>query len=88
MGRDGKYGRVITEFGGIPDDEPVIVFRARDIKTLAVLGYYLKLCDEGGSPDRHLRIITETMVRFARWQEQNPEKLKLPDSVRSREWMS
>lgn len=28
MPKDLKYGRVTTEFGDIPDDEPVIVFRA------------------------------------------------------------
>ncbi len=87
MGFDGKYGRVTTEHGDIPDDEPVIVFRARDIRTRGVLAHYLRLCDEGGSPVRHLRLVAETMARFIRWQEDNPDKVRTPDSERSRAWL-
>jgi hypothetical protein len=87
MGFDLKYGVVTTEHGEIPDDEPVIVFRARDVKTLGVLTHYLKLCDQGGSPDRHLRIIAENLVQFARWQEGHPGRLRIPDSERSRAWL-
>lgn len=87
MGFDGKYGQVTTEHGDIPDDEPVIVFRARDVNTRAVLAHYLKLCDEGGSPVRHLRLVSETLARFVRWQENNQGKVRVPDSRSSREWM-
>lgn len=87
MGRDGKYGRVTTEHGDIPDDEPVIVFRARDEHTRAVLAHYLKLCDQGGSTMRHLRLVAEALAVFTRWQEKNPEKMRTPNSERSREWM-
>jgi hypothetical protein len=90
MGYDGKYGRVTTEFGDIPDDEPVIVFRARDMHTRAVLTHYLQLCDQSGSfssPVRHLRLVADTLARFISWQEANPGQVKMPDSVRSREWL-
>ena len=87
MGHDLKYGQVTTEHGDIPDDEPVIVFRARDVNTLAVLSHYLKVCDQGGSPPRHLRLIAQTLFHFASWQEANQDKVRLPDSERSRQWM-
>lgn len=87
MGYDGKYGRVTTEHGNIPDDEPVILFRARDIRTRGVLAHYLKLCDKGNSPVRHLRLVAETLARFIAWQEQNPDKVRVPDSERSRGWL-
>jgi hypothetical protein len=87
MGTDGKYGRVTTEHGDIPDDEPVIVFRARDSRTRGVLAHYLKLCEQGGSPIRHLRLVTEALATFTRWQEQNPDKVREPDSERSRAWL-
>lgn len=87
MGYDGKYGKVTTEHGDIPDDEPVIVFRARDIRTRGVLAHYLKLCDEGKSPIRHLRLVSETLARFIRWQEENPDKVRVPTSAASREWL-
>ena len=87
MGYDGKYGRVTTEHGDIPDDEPVIVFRARDVRSRGVLAHYYRLCEEGGSPIRHLRMVAQALVNFTSWQEANPEKVKEPDSERSRAWM-
>jgi hypothetical protein len=86
LGYDGKYGRVSTEHGDIPDDEPVIVFRARDVNTRAVLAHYLKLCDQGSSPVRHLRLIAEALHRFTGWQEKNPDKVRVPGSEGSRQW--
>lgn len=88
MGYDGKYGRVATEHGDIPDDEPVIVFRARDAHTPGVLAHYLKMCDQEGSPYRHLRLVAETLTRFIRWQEDNPDQVRIPDSERSRRWLA
>jgi hypothetical protein len=87
MGYDGKYGKVTTEFGDIPEDEPVIVFRARDITTVDLLAYYLMRCVKKGSPKRHLDIITTTVERFRSWQRENPAKVRVPDSERSREWL-
>jgi len=43
MGYDGKYGKVTTEHGNIPDDEPVIVFRGRDKIIPAMLRFYLEM---------------------------------------------
>ena len=87
MGFDSKYGRVTTEYGDIPDDEPVIVFRARDARTVGMLAYYLDLCHQGGSPVRHIRLVAETMVKFLKWQADNPDKVRVPDSERSRGWL-
>lgn len=88
MGFDRKYGKVTTEHGDIPDDEPVVVFRARDVQTPSVLRQYLHFCGEGGSPQRHLTLIEESITLFEKWQENNPDKVKIPDSERSREWMT
>lgn len=87
MGYDRKYGRVITEHGDIPDDEPVIVFRARDKTVPHLLAYYLMLCTSAGSPQRHLEIIRNTHRLFTEWQDQYETKVRVPDSERSREWM-
>lgn len=86
MGYGGKYGRITTEYGSIPDDEPVIVFRARDMNTRGVLAHYLKMCDQGGSPVRHLRLIAETLHKFTAWQEQHPDQVRVPDSEHSKTW--
>jgi hypothetical protein len=88
MGYDRKYGRVTTEHGEIPDDEPVIVFRARDNLTCPLLSHYRELCEQAGSPQRHLELIEGTYTMFADWQEAHPDQVKVPDSERSRAWMS
>lgn len=87
MGYDGKYGRVDTQYGDIPRGEPVIVFRAQDGLTPRLLAYYLELCANAGSPLRHQRLVAETLGRFARWQEENADQVKVPDSKRSEEWL-
>lgn len=88
MGFDRKYGRVTTEHGDIPDDEPVMIFRARDCTTPDLLAYYLMRCVKKGSPARHLQLILGSINTFRDWQNNNPDKLKVPDSERSRAWMS
>lgn len=88
MGTDSKYGRVVTEHGEIPDDEPVIVFRARDVTTPDLLAYYLMRCVKKDSPKRHLDLIVSTIERFRSWQREHPDQVRTPDSERSREWMS
>jgi hypothetical protein len=87
MGFDPKYGTVTTEHGDIPADEPVIVFRARDLTTAKLLSCYLMLCARAGSPDRHLSLIISTLRTFTDWQQANPDKVRTPDSERSRAWL-
>lgn len=87
MGHDGKYGRVTTEFGEIPDDEPVIVFRARDVTTDKLLPYYAMLCMKAGSPLRHIQLVFAAHVRFRQWRADNRDKVRMPDSERSRGWL-
>jgi hypothetical protein len=87
MGYDGKYGQVTTEYGSIPADEPVIVFRARDITTVDLLGYYVLRCVKKGSPRRHLLLVIAAIERFRRWQAANPDKVRVPTSAGSRAWL-
>lgn len=86
MGYDGKYGKITTEYDDIPDDEPVIVFRARDIATDKLLPYYAMLCMKAGSPSRHIALIQNAHERFRNWREKTGAA-RIPDSNRSREWM-
>ena len=88
MGYDGKYGKVTTEHGDIPADEPVIVFRGRDVMVPQVLIRYKALCEQHGSPQRHLVLVQEAIERIAEWQLQHEDRVRTPDSERSRAWMS
>lgn len=85
MAIDGKYGRVTTEHGTIGEDEPVIVFRAQDALSPAVLAVYAALCGLAGSPQRHLDLVESTRKQFLGWQAAHAPRV--PDSESSRAWM-
>jgi hypothetical protein len=82
MGYDTKYGKVTTEFGEIPDDEPVIVFRARDKNVVDLLDEYLELCEERRSPPHHLNLIRQTQDTIRNWQNEHPDRVQVPNSNR------
>lgn len=77
---DGKYGYVTTERGSIGYSEPVVVFRAQDQLLVKVLSYYLLLCAEAGSPEKHLKLIDLTIRNVAEWQAGNFTKVPSSDS--------
>lgn len=77
MAIEFKYGKITLENGNIPDDEPVIVFRAQDMMVPYVLDAYYALCEVGGSPVEHLERIQDTQYRFIEWQ--NANETKVPD---------
>jgi hypothetical protein len=82
---DRKYGHVTMEHGDhIPDDEPGIWFRAQDNHLPLMLAYYRALCENAGSPERHLRIIEENRIEVLKWQATH--QTKFPDSETSRAW--
>lgn len=80
MSEDRKFkfenGRFINRVSGeaIPDDEPVILFRARDKHALAVLDYYLGLAEDG----HHRTAIRDRITEFADYRAAYPERLKEP----------
>lgn len=86
MAIDRKYGKVTLEHGFIGEDEPVVVFRAKDKLLPKVLAYYRLFCWKAGSPTRHLELIDEAIETVETWQEQN--STKVPDSEASKLWRS
>lgn len=68
MAIDNKYGKVTLEKGNIGEDEPVFVFRARDLLAPSTLWYYLELCTDNGSPEGHLKAIRQAINQFEQWQ--------------------
>jgi len=81
MAIDNKYGKITTEFGNIGEDEPVVLFRARDVLLPDVMAYYLHKCAERGSPKKHLDLIRSTEGIVGAWQEANPDKVQVPQSA-------
>lgn len=87
MAIDGKYGIVTLQHGDIGEDEPVIVFRARDVLVPALLDAYSVLCKGAGSPERHLALIEKTKTEVVSWQTRHPNHARIPTSESSRAWM-
>ena len=68
MGYDLKYGRVTTEYGEIPDDEPVFLFRAQDKLAYPILISYLAMADGFGNFDEDaIDQIYEQAQSFKEW---------------------
>lgn len=80
MAIDHKYGQVTTEHGDIGADEPVVVFRGRDILLLKLLQDYQQLCVAAGSPAFHLAQIDAAREFVGGWQERNPDQVRVPSS--------
>lgn len=70
---DGKFvNRVSGE--AIPDDEPVVIFRARDKHALKALLYYHMLIKD----PHHRQAVEERINEFAKFQADHPERMKEP----------
>lgn len=70
---DGKLVKRIGE-KPIPDDEPIVVFRAKDRKALPVLVAYNLILDNLEQKAE----FTKTINDFRAFQEMNPEKMAEP----------
>jgi hypothetical protein len=75
-----ENGRFINRVSGeaIPDDEPVIIFRARDRHAVSVLQYYLSLATDA----HHQQAILDRIEEFSAYREANPGRLKEPGITR------
>lgn len=89
MLQDRKYefrdGCIMNRASGevIPIDEPVFVFRARDRIALGVLNFYRSQVP----PGEHRQAITKRMDDFEEFAEQNPERMKEPDTdISTSDW--
>lgn len=80
MAIDKKYGKVTTEFGDIGDDEPIIVFRARDVLVASVLRHYAYQCMKARVTRKHIDIVMDRVEEMLAWQQVHPELVRLPAS--------
>lgn len=81
---DNKYGRVILENQrNVGDDEPVIVFRAKDKITLKLLKVYRYMCELAGSPPNHLAAIDDTARIVKEWQAEHGTKTPTSEGFNS-----
>lgn len=74
-----KDGRLVNRATGkpIPDDEPVFVLRAQDIRALAALRYYLVSCSEVD----HINAVQVRIKDFEAFAAAHPDRMKEPDDI-------
>jgi len=72
-------GRIFNRASGqaIPDDEPVFIFRARDIHAREALEAYACVLD----PGQHRDAVVQRIADFARFSADHPERMKQPDTA-------
>jgi hypothetical protein len=84
MAEDRKFkfenGRFVNRVSGeeIPDDEPVIIFRARDIHALPVLWHYHGCLMTEGGDLHHIQAVLDRIEEFKFFKLQNPSRMKDP----------
>ena len=76
-----KNGRVIKRASGeaIPEDEPVMVFRARDVWARHAIAYYAQLVRD----EHHRDVVLARVNDFGRFANEFPERMKEPDTEKS-----
>jgi|GEM_PF-3090236 len=73
-----EQGQVINRFSGeaIPKNEPVMIFRARDIHAIQMLYYYRELVND----QEHADIVLRRIEQFEAFKKEFPDRMKEPDT--------
>jgi len=74
------YDRIQDPAGLIPEDEPVVLFRAQDQYTPAILEYYADLVEQDHGDPEIVRTARAHVERILDWQVE--VKCKAPDMPR------
>jgi hypothetical protein len=69
------YDRIVDTEGLIPEDEPVMLFRAKDVHAPSLLDFYALLLAAGNADPEMIASVKAHAVRMVRWQETNGSKL-------------
>lgn len=75
---DAIDGKIVNRATGkpIPDDEPIMVFRAKDMKSIGVLNNYMHSCMN----DDHREVVKARLLQFIDWQDKNRSKVQEPNT--------
>jgi hypothetical protein len=77
---DISTGKFVNRVSGeaIPDDEPVMIFRARDRRSLPMIDFYLSICTD----PHHQQAIRDVIEDFEAFARDHPERMKEPGITR------
>lgn len=74
----GKAGKILEAVRGT--DEPVFIFRAKDMLSVQVINFYAKLVEEYQGDDAEMgESVQHALMDFRNWQKANTDKVRLPD---------
>jgi len=75
------HGKIINRHSGeeIPEDEPIMIFRARDKNAAPMIAYYMKLCRD----EQHKAIVKQRLHHFVDFIHAHPERMKEPDTAKN-----
>jgi len=81
-----EEGALVNRQSGevIPGDEPVFIFRARDVHAADVLMYYSRLAKD----EKHKEAIRTRAAQFSNWALMHKDRMKEPDSQMDQGWTS
>jgi hypothetical protein len=70
-------GRIVNRKTGepIPDDEPIMIFRAKDQHAHQAIAYYIECCANA----EHQEIVARRLDDFRRFGNDHLERMKEPD---------
>lgn len=71
----------------VPENEPLILFRARDYLALPMLRYYRHLCVADGCNDYQMAALDGVITRFEQYAVDHPEMIKQPGVTRGAPWI-
>lgn len=81
MGNDLKFGRITTERGDIPADEPLFLIRGKDASAPAAIERYAEEAQAVGAAADLVETCRERAEQIRAWQLAHPERVKVPDQV-------
>lgn len=64
----------------IPSDEPVFIFRAKDLRALKAIDRYREDVSDGGNA-AHANAVAVRCEDFARFRKRHPDRMKEPDTT-------
>ena len=75
---DLRTGSIVNRASGeaIPDDEPIMIFRARDKHAREAIAYYQSRCKN----TLHGEVIQRRFEAFDKFASDHPERMKEPDT--------
>jgi hypothetical protein len=80
---DVRDGKIVNRATGeaIPDDEPIIILRAKDVHAAPTIRRYVDLVNEarGSKPSVHMDSCFGRYQSFVEFARAHPERMKQPD---------